>query len=148
VLQFSQVLQIWLQTYFSSAGWIQQWGFILRERQQSTTIPLTIVVVTASLVCSWIQQLTLVPFIWTICCTCSRKTKCFQTWNSHQRTKTWWRQWHPSGLTLPAQGIQHPIGIPFLHLMCSTTFISPEMGCSQVKGYSKNEVYFWKLCLS
>jgi len=45
-----------LQIYFSSLGWIQPWGFILREGQQSTTTVSTIVAVTASLVCSRIQQ--------------------------------------------------------------------------------------------
>jgi hypothetical protein len=49
-----------LQIYISLPGRIQPWGFILKRRQQSTTTSLTIVVVTASLVCSWIQQLTLV----------------------------------------------------------------------------------------
>ena len=49
-----------LQIYFSSWGRIQPWSYILREGQQSITTALIIVVVTASLVCSWMQQLTLV----------------------------------------------------------------------------------------
>ena len=45
-------------------------------------------------------------------------------------------------------GIQHQIGIPYLHLMCSSTFASLKMGCSQDKDFSKSALNFWKLCHS
>ena len=49
---------------------------------------------------------------------------------------------------LSVTGIQRQIGNLFLRLMCSTTFTSLKMGCSQEKGFSKSAVNFWIRCLS
>ena len=57
-------------------------------------------------------------------------------------------KWNLTNQFLFVTGIQHQIGILFLPLMCSTTFASLKMGCSQDKDFSKNAVNFWKLCLS
>jgi len=83
--------------------------------------------------------------------------------NSHLKpiTASWHKMWfyHNCDFSSPNKcyltkyflivtGIQHQIGILFLHLMRSTTFVSLKMGCSQDKDFSKSAVNFWIHCLS
>jgi len=58
IIEVERLYDRCLQIYFSLPGQIQPWSYILREVQQSITTVSTIVAVTASLVCSWIQQMT------------------------------------------------------------------------------------------